>query len=82
MTQKGERSVQDVTDCLTDETPTARALYDLRKRIYQHKIGPGAVTEVAEGSGVRRSLMNRMIGPKVIEAVAKIEKYLDGGEGA
>lgn len=80
MTQKDERSTQDLTDCLTEQTPTARSLHDLRRRIYSQKIGPGAVKDVAESVDVRRSLVNRMIGPTVIKAVAKIEKHLSGGD--
>jgi len=74
------RSKPDIEDVLTPRTTTAEALYDLRKRIFATKVGPGAVADTAKLIGVDRGRLNKMITPSNIRMVAKLEEEMAGGD--
>lgn len=77
MTQRKTGSNPDI-EGVNDQTPTAQALLEFRKRVYAQKIGPGAVTEVAEAVGIDRGNFSAVIAPSMIEKVARVERYLGG----
>jgi hypothetical protein len=81
MTQVDEGSAESVTEVLGDDTPTARALWELRRKIYQSKVGPGAVTDIANELGFDRGRVNKAVTPSNIRMVASIERHL-GGDSA
>jgi len=74
------RSKPDIEDVLSPRTPTAEALYDLRKRVFATKVGPGAVKEAAASIGVDRGRLNKVITPSNIRMVAKLEEAMSGGD--
>jgi len=76
MTQVDEGSAKSVTDVLGDDTPSAQALWDLRKRVYGQKIGPGAVTDIARELGYDRGRLNKLIAPSTIKLTARVERHI------
>jgi len=78
MSQRKTGSDPDI-EGLGEDTPTAQALVDLRKQVFAQKIGPGAVTEVAEAVGMDRGNLSTVIAPSMIEKIARVEKHVRGG---
>lgn len=77
MSQNNERSTESVTEVLDEKTPTAQAMYDLRKRVFAQTVGPGAVTMIAEEVGIDRGNLQKVVSPAYIKKVAKVERALE-----
>jgi len=81
MSQRKTGSDPDI-EGLGEDTPTAQALFDLRKQVFAQKIGPGAVTEVAEAVGMDRGNLSTVIAPSMIEKIARGHARFEHGGDA
>lgn len=64
-------------DTIGPDTPTARALVDLRQKIKESTRGPGGITKTAQEANMRRTVLARLVAPGVIRSVAIVERHLE-----
>jgi hypothetical protein len=65
---------------LGDDTPIAKSLYRFREKVYKHKIGPGAVHELARELDITESTLRKLVMPKAIETVAEVERHIESSK--